>query len=254
MSRILILLLIALSMVSPVSAAEKYRAVPEVVWFTCTFNGKHVGFVRGQFDKGEIAPYEFQNIILMNLPGRRVVERTWWEFFPDLRPAVFYQKFVAWQAGASVTNIYDGNFNYKDGTLECKYQEYGAQEQFALKLPKAPFSRYAQTLFLAKRKLAPGQTFKFQTYSYRDKRFVTQEIRVARWDAGAKAWVMEARSEESPGAVSTLWFQGATPRHPNGWTLKSQFPGPGGLKIEMRASTRDEAIGGFEKEAGALKI
>jgi len=236
-------------------AAVKYRAAPEVFWFSIFTNGKRSGFGRGEYTRGEAAPYQFQNLILMDLPGgMRVAERSWWEFEPDLKPANFFRKTIAWKAGQSFTNTVDGLYDYPRKKLAVEYAEFGANEKVDIDLPANHVARYTQNLVLAASKLKPGMTFNFHTFSIKDRRFVDQQIKVKAFDKALNAWRLEGTSEEAPGSVSTTWFQTASAAHPNGWTVKSTQPAVNQFVIELRPASRAQAIEGYEKEAAALGI
>lgn len=236
------------------AGGSAYKATPEVSWFTIFANGKRAGFGRSEYGRGEGAPFSFQNLTVMSLPNSYVAERVWWEFSPDLRPANLFSKTIYWRGGQSVTNTVDGVFDYGTRKLALDYHEWGAQEKLEVPIPARQVARYTSNLVLAHARLAAGQVFKFTSYSLKDRRFVQQQITVREFDSALRAWKLEGTSEEAPGAVSTLFFQPASAGHPNGWMLKSIFPGPNKIRIELEASTRDQAVEGFEKEASALGI
>lgn len=233
----------------------RYSAAPEVFWISIYLQGKRAGFGRGHYAKGKTAPFSYENVIVMDLPkATRVADRTSWEFDTRLKPVSFSTKIVSWRGGQSVTNTVEGTFRYDKGALACDYHEWGAQEKVQVKIPPQQIARFTQNLILAHAKLKLGSRLVFRAYSVKDRRFVSQTIRITGYDGSRKAWKLEATSEEAPGAVTTIWFQTATPEHPNGYALSTSMPGPEKQLIESRACSREEAIKGFEKEAAALKI
>jgi hypothetical protein len=236
------------------STGHTYQPKPEVMWFTISNNGHRTGLGRSEYGKGEAVANQFQNLLLMNMKGYRVAERSWWEFGANLKPANFYQKTIIWRGGQSVTNTVDGVFDYATKKLNLDYREFGAQETLGVDLPVTQVSRNTQNLVLSHDKLAKGKVYHFKVYSIKERHFVNQDISVTDYDTRLKAWQLEARSEEAPGSVVRLWFQTASAAHPNGWTVKTSGPGPDNTTIELQSCSRAEAVQGFEKEAGSLGI
>lgn len=236
----------------PASSAYTPRA--EVFWVTIAVNGRRAGFGRGEYTRGEGAPYQYQNLILFTHGGYRHAQRDWWEFGGDLRPANFFQKIISWKGGQSVTNTIDGVFHYDTGKLKVEYNEFNTHENVDVPIPPSPLARFTQNLVLARQKLSAGRSFRFTVYDSKHRRFAVQTFKVISFDSPQRAWKIEQTSEENPGAVSTSWFQSASAAHPNGWVVRSVTPGADHATIEMRAVTRDEAIKGYEKEATSLGI
>lgn len=241
---------------APKKARVTYRAAPEIFWISIYVSGKKAGFGRGQYGKGASAPFSYQNLIVMEQPqATRIAERTTWEFDQRLKPVQFSTTFIGWRPGAkAVTNTVEGKFRYDKGSLACDYHEWGAQEKVQVKIPPQQISRFTQNLILARASLKVGSRLKFRAYSVKDRRFVNQTISVTGYDGSRKAWKLEQTSEEAPGAVTVIWFQTASPQHPNGYAISTSMPGMNKQLIESRACSREEAIQGYEKEARALKI
>jgi hypothetical protein len=240
---------------APRKTGGRYTVSSETFWISIYIQGRKAGFGRGKYDRGVEAPFSYENVIVVSLPqNTKVAERTTWEFDGQLKPASLVDKAVMWQNGRAVTNTVEGHFHYEKGKLSCDYHEWGAQEKVEIPIPSAQIARYTQNLILAHAHLKVGSRLKFQAYSIKDRRFVQQQIRVTGYDGGRNAFKLEATSEEAPAAVSTLWFQLASATHPNGFTLSSSMPGPQNQMIDSRATTREEAIQGFEKEVKALKL
>lgn len=238
------------------AASGPYRPAPEVFWVTVSINGRRAGFGRGQYTKGDGAPYQYQNFVLLDYKGIRNAVRDWWEFGGDLRPANFFQKAVSVKAGfpRPAINTIDGVFHYNKGKLNVEYNQFDQQENVEVPIPHTLIARFTQNLVLAREKLSAGRIFHFNVYDTKGRRFAVQTFKVVSWDGAVRAWKIEQSSEEAPGSVSTAWFQTASPAHPNGLVLRSVTPGANRQTIEMRASTRDEAIQGYEKEASSLGI
>lgn len=237
-------------------AAGPYQPKPEVFWVTVSVNGRRAGFGRGEYTKGDGAPFQYQNFVLLDHKGVRNAVRDWWEFGPDLRPASFFQKAIAVKAGfpRPAINTIDGVFDYGKGKVDVEYNQFDTHENASVPLPRTLIARFTQNLVLARQKLAPGRVFHFTVYDLKGKRFARQTFKIISYDSGLRAWKIEQTSEEAPGSVTQAWFQTASPQHPNGWVLRSVTPGADRSIIEMRASTRTQAIQGYEKEATSLGI
>lgn len=243
------------ALAAPKSSAAAFRPRPEVFWVTVSVNGRRAGFGRGEYTKGEAAAYQYQNLILFTHAGYRHAQRDWWEFGADLRPVNFFQKVISWKAGyPPLTNTIDGVFHYDKGKVDIEYDQFNVHEKAEVPIPRTVIARFTQNLVLARERLSPGRTFRFNVYDMKNKRFAAQTFKVLSWDPDQRAWKIEQTSEEAPGAVSVSWFQTASAAHPNGWVLRSITPGAERQTIELRASTRAEAVTGFEKEAASLGI
>jgi hypothetical protein len=234
--------------------AAGIKVVPEVFWVSVSINGRRCGFGRGEYTRGEAAPYQYQNLILFQYGGFSHAQRDWWEFNGHLRPANFFEKVISWKGGQSVTNTVDGVFHYDKGKLKVEYNEFNTHENVEVPLPPNPLSRFTQNLLMAHQKLTPGRVFSFKVYDLKGRRFATERFKILGYDAAMRAWKIEQTSEEAPGAVGTIWFQTATRAHPNGWTLRTVTPGANRTTIEAVAVTRAQAVRGFEREAAALGI
>lgn len=238
----------------PLPSRGAFRVSPEVFWISIVANGRRIGFGRGEYKRGETAAYQYQNTIVFDRGGMRQASRDWWDFGSDLRPATFFSKFIAWKAGANLTNTVDGVFNYKNGKLSCQYDEFNTHEKVVVPIPSQTISKFTQNIVLAREKLSAGKKYTFRVYGPQQRRFVLQEYIVLDWDTSEHAWKIESRSEEAPGSVNTYWFQTATRAHPNGWFVRTIMPGGAGETFEFRTVTRQQAIQGFENEAAALGI
>lgn len=234
----------------------RYQPKPEVFWVTVSVNGRRAGFGRGEYTKGDGAPFQYQNFVLLDYKGIRNAVRDWWEFGADLRPANFFQKAIAVKTGypRPAINTIDGVFDYHKNKVDVEYNQFDTHENASVPLPRSLIARFTQNLVLAREKMAPGRIFQFNVYDLKGKRFAVQTFKVVSWDAGLRAWKIEQTSEEAPGTVTQAWFQTASAAHPNGWVLRSVTPGADRSVIEMRASTRSQAIQGYEKEATSLGI
>lgn len=237
-------------------AAGPYQPKPEVFWVTVSVNGRRAGFGRGEYTKGDGAPYQYQNFVLLDYKGIRNAVRDWWEFGGDLRPANFFQKAIAVKAGfpRPAINTIDGVFDYRKGKVDVEYNQFDTHENTSVPLPRTLIARFTQNLVLAREKLAPGRVFHFTVYDLKGKRFAVQTFKIISFDTGLRAWKIEQTSEEAPGAITQAWFQTASAAHPNGWVLRSVTPAADRSVIEMRASTRAQAVQGYEKEATSLGI
>lgn len=238
-------------------APSTYKVTPEVFWVNISINGRRVGFGRGQYGKGEGAAYQYQNLIIVDgADGIRQAQRFWSEFGPDLRPVNFFAKFIGWRLGASQISTVDGVFNYKTGKLSVEYDVYNTVEKVQVAIPSRAFASGAEDIVFARTRLAAGKTFTFSVYSpsLNGRRFVDRQYRVLGWDGAQAAWKIEGTSDEAPGAVSTYWFQSASPAHPNGFMVRQIMRGTDRSLRELKPVSREEAIRGFEKEAAALGI
>ena len=212
---------------SPKKKPVRYQASPETFWIAIFVQGKKAGFGRGEYSKGQSAPFAYENLIVMDLPqATRVADRTNWEFDQRLKPMRFSTKFISWRGGQSVTNTVEGSFRYDKGNLACDYHEWGAQQKVQVKIPPQQIARFTQNLILAHARLKIGSRLKFRAYSVKDRRFVTQTIKVTGYDGSRKAYKLEAISEEAPGAVTVMWFQLASPEHPNATHSPPACPAP----------------------------
>lgn len=250
-----VLLLGAPAQSAPAGHRKGYHPAPEVSWYNVLDHGRRVGFMRAEWTKGDGAPFSFQTTTVMRLPTRMMAERVWWDFGPDLKPASFFTKTIAWQGGQSVTNTQEGDFNYKTGILSVKYHEYGADEKAKIPIPRQQIARYVSELILAHSRLRKGQVYHFMVFSPHDRRFIKQTVTVEGFDPAQHAYKLRETSEEQPGAIGTGWLQPATLAHPNGWNPRVVLAGTDGKVVnELVVTTRDQAIQGFEREAHALGI
>ncbi|MHB2020905.1 MAG: hypothetical protein ACYCW6_28545 [Candidatus Xenobia bacterium] len=246
-------LLAALLTCSLASAAAPVVA-PEVQWISVSQSGRHIGFERGEFVRGQKpGRYAFIGTLVLYLArGLKVGEHFEWSFDNQLRPLTFVEEMRASQAGLPLINTVEGTFDYQTKVVHVHSNEYNQDQQSDVSIPNGRVvSQFADGILLAHTSLAVGKTLTLTEFSTKTKHFMTKKIQVVGLDHHQYKLVM--LTTDSPGQV-TVWFSPASPAHPNGFMARSLLDSSTGPPIQQDASTREQALEGFEDVAAKMGI
>ena len=227
---------------------KTYTIVPEVQYAKLLISGRHVGYWRDEYSILEKGKYLFNHEDKVFLPGLVSIRKSSWEFDSTLRPLKFVEESIDKMQDRQVVKNVEGNIDYEKRLIVIKRrvsgQEYYSETE--VPLPDGLIADGASDIILANEKLLPGKTFIFKIFVPRVEKDDQLTLIVKKQDESTGGSWLEMKSRENPLDQMEVLFVPAREGTPNGRVLKGVLKG-GNMVLEVIASTKEEAIGNFEK-------